>query len=200
LGQVSGKPPQSHQQSSIQYQASVQEERLMNENVVSVIDQLRIFVVRNQAVVLDSDLAAIYGVTTGNFNKAVKRNLERFPEDFTFVLKKEEFDSLIFQIGTSNGRGGRRKLPRVFTEHGAIMAATILNSPRAVAMSVYVVRGFVRLRNELLANTALERRLAQIEMTLIDHDAALRDIYEKIRPLLLPPSEPPKRRIGFHTD
>jgi hypothetical protein len=177
----------------------MQEECLMNENVVSVIDQLRIFVVRDRAVVLDNDLAAIYGVTTGNFNKAVKRNMERFPVDFTFVLTNKEFESLIFQIGTSKGRGGRRKLPRVFTEHGAIMAATILNSPRAVSMSVYVVRAFVRLRNELLANTTLEKRLAHIEMTLIAHDTALSDIYEKIRPLLLPPSEPPKRRIGFHT-
>jgi hypothetical protein len=200
LQQISGKPPQSHQQSPIKYQPSMQEERLINENVVSVIDPLRIFTVRNQAVVLDSDLAAIYGVTTGNFNKAVKRNIKRFPVDFTFVLTSKEFESLIFQIGTSKGRGGRRKLPRVFTEHGAIMAATILNSPRAVSMSVYVVRAFVRLRNELLANTTLEKRLAHIEKTLIAHDTALSDIYEKIRPLLLPPPEPPKRRIGFHTD
>ena len=96
--------------------------------------------------------------------------------------------------------GGRRKPFRVFTEHGAIMAATLLNSPRAVAMSVYVVRAFVRLRNELLANTTLEKRLAHIEKTLIAHDGALRDIFEKIRPLLLPPPNPPKRRIGFHTD
>jgi hypothetical protein len=171
----------------------------VSDKPLSVIDQLRIFDVRGEAVVLDSDLAVIYGVTTGNFNKAVKRNMDRFPADFTFLLTRDEFDSLIFQIGTSKGRGGRRKLPRVFTEHGAIMAATILNSPRAVAMSVYVVRAFVRLRNEMLANAALEKRLAQIERTLIGHDGALRDIYEKIRPLLLPPPEPPRRRIGFHT-
>jgi hypothetical protein len=178
----------------------VQEESLMNENVVPVIDQLRIFVVRNQAVVLDSDLAAIYQVDTKRFNRAVRRNAERFPGDFAFQLTAEEFQNLRFQIGTSSSHGGRRYRPWVFTEHGAIMAATILNSPRAVAMSVYVVRAFVRLRNELLANTALEKRLADIEKTLIDHDAALRDIYEKIRPLLLPPPDPPRRRIGFHTD
>jgi hypothetical protein len=170
----------------------------VSKDRVAVIDRLRIFEMRGQTVVLDSDLAAVYGVTTGNFNKAVGRNLERFPEDFTFILSPDEFEALIFQIGTSKGRGGRRKLPRVFTEHGAIMAATILSSPRAAAMSVYVVRAFVRLRNELLANTTLQRRLAHIEKTLLTHDGALRDVYEKIRPLLLPPSEPPKRRIGFH--
>jgi hypothetical protein len=87
----------------------------------------------------------------------------------------------------------------VFTEHGAIMAATVLNNPRAVAMSVYVVRAFVRVRNELLANTTLEKRLAYIEKTLLAHDVALRELIEKIRPLLLPPPEGPKRRIGFHT-
>jgi ORF6N domain len=154
----------------------------MSEQPLSVIERLRIFQVRGLAVVLDSDLAAIYGVTTGNFNKAVARNTERFPEDFTFVLTREEAGSLIFQIGTSKGRGGRRKLPRVFTEHGAIMAATILKSPRAVAMSVYVVRAFVRLRNELLANATLEKRLAHIEKTLIAHDGAVRAIYEKEDP------------------
>jgi hypothetical protein len=107
---------------------------------------------------------------------------------------------LRFQFGTSNSHGGRRYRPWAFTEHGAIMAATILNSGRAVAMSIYVVRAFVRLRNELLANTTLEKRLAHIDKTLIAHDGALRDIYEKIRPLLLPPPEAPKRQIGFHTD
>ena len=163
----------------------------------SIIDELRIFQARGQAVVLDSDLARIYRVSTGNFNKAVKRNLARFPEDFSFELTKKEFESLIFQIGISNRRGGRRKLPRVFTEHGAIMAATILNSPRAAAMSVYVVRAFVRLRNELLASTVLEKRLADIEKTLLAHDAALRDVFEKVRPLLLPTPIPPKRQSGF---
>jgi hypothetical protein len=98
---------------------------------------------------------------------------------------------------TSSSHGGRRYAPVALTEHGAIMAASILNSPRAVALSVYVVRAFVRLRNELLANTTLEKRLADIEKTLLTHDAGLRDIYDKIRPLLLPPPDPPKRRIGF---
>lgn len=172
----------------------------MSEQNLPVIDGLRIFQVRGYAVVMDSDLAAIYKVETKVLNRAVNRNASRFPADFLFRLAPEELTALRFQIGTSKGRGGRRHVPWVFTEHGAIMAATVLNSPRAVVMSVYVVRAFVRLRNELLANTALEKRLAQIEKTLIAHDGALRDVFERIRPLLLPPPETPKRRIGFHTE
>jgi ORF6N domain len=97
----------------------------------------RIFAIRGESVMLDSDLAILYGVTTGNFNKAVLRNVSRFPTEFSFVLTHKEFADLIFQIGTSKGRGGRRNQPWVFTEHGAIMAATILSSERAVAMSAY---------------------------------------------------------------
>lgn len=160
--------------------------------------ELMILHFRGKSVVLDSDLAKLYGVTTGNFNKAVTRNLARFPADFTFLMTRKEFRALMFQIGISKGRGGRRKLPRVFTEHGAIMAATILNSPRAVAMSVYVVRAFVRLREELLGRTSMEKRLAEIERTLVGHDAALRDLYRKLKPLLLPPPSKPRRELGFH--
>jgi hypothetical protein len=159
---------------------------------------LRLFAVRGVTVVLDSDLAALYGVTTGNFNKAVTRNLDRFPPDFTFVLDRGEFRGLIFQIGTSKSRGGRRKLPRMFTEHGAIMAATILNSSRAAAMSVYVVRAFVRMREELLGRAHLETRLAEIERALVGHDVALRELYRRIKPLLLPPRRKRRREIGFH--
>jgi len=158
----------------------------------------RIFAIRSESVMLDSDLAILYGVTTGNFNKAVLRNVSRFPTEFSFVLTRKEFADLIFQIGTSKGRGGRRQLPRVFTEHGAIMAATILSSERAVAMSVYVVRAFVKMRRELLTDATLEARLQKIEKTLLSHDSALRDVIQKLRPLLLPPPDPPKPRIGFH--
>jgi hypothetical protein len=170
------------------------------EDTVSVMDQLRILKGARPGVVLDSDLAATYGVETKQFNRAVRRNANRFPPDFAFHVTDEEFENLRFQFGTSSSHGGRRYRPWAFTEQGAIMAATILNSQRAVAMSVYVVRAFVCLRNELLANATLEKRLAHIEKTLIAHDGALRDIYEKIRPLLRPPPEPPKRRIGFHID
>jgi len=155
---------------------------------------------RDQIVLLDSDLAAIYGVSTGRFNEAIKRNLKRFPEDFSFVLTREEFDALISQNAISKpGRGGRTKLPRVFTEHGALQAANILTGDRAVAMSVYVIRAFVRLREQLAANSAILKRLAEIDQTLLEHDGALRGIWTRLQPLLAPPPDPPKPRIGFNT-
>jgi ORF6N domain-containing protein len=159
---------------------------------------LPILAIRGKPVVLDSDLARLYGVQTRELNKAVKRNAARFPADFVFQLTSEEFASLMFQNGTSSSHGGRRKLPWAFTEHGAIMAASVLNSPRAVAMSVYVVRAFVRMREELIAGASLEKRLAEIERTLIGHDVALKDLYQKLKPLLLPPPDPPRPQIGFH--
>ncbi len=150
---------------------------------------------------LDSDLARLYEVNTSAFNQAVKRNLHRFPDDFSFVLTEDEFDSLISQSVISKpARGGRTKSPRVFTEHGALMAASILNSDRAVAMSVYVIRAFIEQREMLAANAEILKRLAQIDKTLLTHDAALRDIYQKLLPLLAPPPTPPKRKIGFLAD
>jgi hypothetical protein len=161
---------------------------------------LHIHTIRGEAVVLDNDLALLYGVETGQFNRAIKRNESRFPNDFAFRLTAPEWEALRCQIGTLKiGRGRHRKyLPWVFTEHGALMAASILNSERAVAMSVYVVRAFVKMRRELLADATMEARLTKIDKTLLSHDTALRDLYAKLRPLLLPPPEPPKRRIGFH--
>jgi hypothetical protein len=121
--------------------------------------------------------------------------------DFLFQLTKEEVQSLISQSAISKtGRGGRRTLPWAFTEHGALQAANILNSPAASAMSVYAIRAFIRLRDEFAVNATLEKRLAVIEKTLTAHDNTLRDVILKIRPLLLPPTEPNKRRIGFHAD
>jgi hypothetical protein len=108
--------------------------------------------IRSRRVILDSDLARLYGVTTARLNEQVKRNQERFPSDFMFALSQQEFTALISQNATSKGRGGRRKLPNAFTEHGAIMAANVLNSGRAIEVSVYVVRAFVRLREATLAN------------------------------------------------
>jgi hypothetical protein len=157
--------------------------------------------IRGQRVILDVNLARLYGVPTFRFNEAVKRNQARFPGDFRFQLGKEEFASLTSQIAISkpaSGRGGRRTLPWAFTEHGALQAANILNSPHAVAMSVYVIRAFVRLREAVMANAVLEKRLTSIEKTLIGHDVALRDVIKKMRPLLLPPPEPPRKGIGFH--
>ena len=158
-----------------------------------------IYMVRGQKIILDADLAKLYGVETKILNKAMKRNAERFPDDFVFQLDREELEALRFQIGTSKtGRGGRRYLPYAYTEHGAIMAANMLNSPKAVQMSVFVVRAFVKMRDQLSATQLLEKRLAEIEKALLSHDVALADIYQKIRPLLLPPRESKKKQIGFH--
>ncbi len=157
--------------------------------------------IRGHRIILDADLARIYGVPTFRFNEAVKRNRRRFPEDFLFQLTTEEHTALTSQIAIAKpGRGGRRTRPYAFTEHGALQAANILNSTKAEAMSVYVIRAFVRMREELSTNQVVAKRLAEIEKTLLTHDTALRDLYQKIRPLLLPPPDPPKPRIGFHKD
>ncbi len=165
-----------------------------------ILQNLLIYTIRGLPVVLDSDLAMIYQVTTGNFNKAVGRNLARFPEEFSFILSDKEFEDLIFQIGRSKGRGGRRKPPRVFTEHGALMASTILNSDQAVAMSIYVIRAFVKMREEIMANATILKRLAEIDKTLMQHDQTLWHLYQKLLPLLQPPPKKPKRQLGFHND
>lgn len=160
--------------------------------------RLHILTMREQRVVLDSDLARIYGVPTGRFNEAVKRNLKRFPADFSFIVTREEYEELISQNAISKpGRGGRTKFPRVFTEHGALMAASILNSERAIAMSVYVIRAFVEMRENLASNAAILKRLAEIDQTLMLQNSSLSDIYEKLLPLLSPPPDPPRRQIGF---
>lgn len=169
----------------------------------------RILTLRGQKVILDSDLAAIYGVPTKRLNEQVRRNRDRFPPDFMFQLGPQDVADLKTQIPTSGEHPMRsqfataskrnvRFLPYAFTEHGALMAATVLNSPRAVQMSVFVVRAFVMMREQLLNRAELEKRLAEIEKSLMSHDAALRDLYRKIRPLLLPPPDPPRKEIGFH--
>lgn len=168
----------------------------------------RIFTLRRQKVVLDADLARIYGVTTARLNEQVKRNLTKFPKDFLFRLSTSEFGRLMSQYATSNrGRGGRRKLPWAFTEHGAIMAATILNSERAVAMSVYVVRAFVKFRELLAGNRDLAKKFSELEHRLTErldiHEKAILRLFAEIRKILNPPpppTKPPKRRIGFHED
>ena len=165
------------------------------EHVVS-----RIFLVRGQKVMLDADLADLYGVTTKRLNEQVKRNIDRFPPDFTFQLTAREHDSLRSQIATSKetlGRGGRRYLPYVFTEHGAIMAASVLDSERAVQVSIYVVRAFVQLREMLSSNKALARKLNELERKLTTHDHAITELIEAIRQLMTPPEPKKKRPIGF---
>lgn len=156
-----------------------------------------ILTLRGQRVILDADLAALYAVPTKRLNEQVKRNADRFPEEFAFQVAREELAILRSQIATSRLHGGRRYLPYVFTEHGVLMAANVLNSPRAVAVSVALVKAFVRLREVLATNQVMGKRLAEVEKTLVTHDAALRDIYQRIKPLLLPPPDPPRKKIGF---
>lgn len=180
--------------------------QIMKRNSVSVVViEPLIRVIRGHKAILDADLARIYGVTTARLNQQVKRNLERFPEDFMFQLTEEEFKGLMLQTATSKkGRGGRRKLPYAFTEHGAVMAANVLNSEQAVAMSVFVVRAFIRLREVLAGSRELAKKLADLERKLtarLDiHEEAILQLFAEIRNLLSPPPpqpEPKKRRIGF---
>jgi hypothetical protein len=156
---------------------------------------------RGQRIILDRDLAAIYGVTTKRLNEQVKRNADRFPEDFVFQLTPEEAKRSRSQFATlKTGRGQNIKYrPYAFTEHGAIQAANVLNSPRAIAMGVYVVRAFVRLRDLLASNTALARKLDELERKYQHHDDAIKAILSAIRELMNPP-EPKRRPIGFTAD
>ena len=173
---------------------------MMGEGAIVPVGQIeqRILMIRGERVMLDSDLAALYGVETKILVKAVKRNLSRFPPDFLFQLSKEEFARLRFQIGTSKkGRGGRRYRPYAFTEHGAIMAASVLNSERAVKVSVYVVRAFVKLREILGAHKQLARKLAELEKRLEGHDEQIAALIEAIRELMAPPPAAARKRIGF---
>ena len=148
---------------------------------------------------LDSDLARVYGVTTKRLNEQLRRNRKRFPDDFAFQVSAREDEILRSQIATLKGsRGQHRKYrPWVFTEHGALQVANILRSDHAIAMSVYVIRAFIELREKVATNAAILKRLAEIDKALMLHDSALRDIYEKLLPLFAPPPEPPRRQIGF---
>ncbi len=158
----------------------------------------RIRFIRGQRVIMDSDLAELYGVETRVLNQAVKRNAARFPEDFVFQLAENEEESLRSQIVIlKKRRGEHRKFPPyAFTEHGAIMAANVLNSERAVTASVFVVRAFVKLREFLATHKELAQKLAELEQRLSTHDKAIRSLFDAIRQLMVQP-EPKKRTIGF---
>jgi len=152
-----------------------------------------ILLVRGHKVMLDEDLAEIYGVTTKRLNEQVRRNKDRFPEDFMFRLSKEEFTDLRSQSATSRW-GGRRYPPNAFTEHGAVMLASVLNSPIAVEASIQVVRAFVRLREMLTSNKELARKLASLEKK---YDHQFQVVFDAIRKLMEPPPDKPKPRIGY---
>ncbi len=173
---------------------------------IIAVDEPAIQLVRGQRVMLDSDLAAIYQVSTKRLNQQLRRNRSRFPADFAFQLTVEELtnlrlqfatSSLTSQITTSKKHGGRRYLPWVFTEHGAIMLASILNSDVAVQASVRVVRAFVRLREMVAGNAGLAAKLVELERRLDSHDESIANLFQAIRQLLTPPTKP-KREIGFH--
>jgi len=152
----------------------------------------RILLIRGHKVMLDTDLAGLYGVPTKILNKAVDRNLDRFPSDFMFRLTREEAANLRFQSGTSSW-GGRRYLPCVFTEQGVAMLSSVLRSPRAVAVNIEIMRAFVRLRQLLNTHKDLARRLDELEKK---YDSQFRVVFEAIRQLMAPP-EPKRRQIGF---
>ena len=176
----------------------------MPETDLALIEQ-RIYTIRGVRVILDSDLAALYGVPTKRLNEQYRRNRKRFPEDFAFQLTAKEANSLRSQFATSSSHGGRRYRPYAFTEHGALMAANILNSPRAVQMSIFVVRAFTKMREALRGTSELARRLAALEKKLtarLDvHEAAIVQVLREVMQILNPPPPSPeriRRRIGFH--
>ena len=168
-------------------------------NIVSVeVIATKILVIRGKRVMLDRDLAKLYGVTTFNLNKAVKRNLKRFPNDFMYQLTRQEVKNLIFHFGISSW-GGVRKLPYVFTQEGIAMLSGVLNSERAIKVNILIMRAFVKLRRLLLSHKELAIKLEALEKKYVNHDEKIKKIFEAIRQLMLPPEEP-KRRIGFHSD
>jgi len=160
--------------------------------------QSLILTIRGQRVMLDSDLARLFGVSTKRLLEQFKRNRDRFPLDFAFQLEREEFAILRSQIATSSFHGGRRYAPVAFTEHGAIMLVSVLNSPIAVDASVRVVRAFVFLREQLLVNRELAKKFSELEKRVEGHDESIAALFEAIRRLLEPPTEGEKKEIGFH--
>lgn len=157
----------------------------------------KIYFIRGQKVMLDKDLAALYNVTTGNLNKAVKRNIKRFPgEDFLFQLTKEEFKNLIFQNGISSW-GGSRKMPYAFTEQGVAMLSGVLNSDTAIEVHVRIIRIFTKLREMLLTHKDILLKLEQLEKQVTHNSEDIQNIFTVLKELLKPPPEKPREQIGF---
>lgn len=160
----------------------------------------RIYLIRGKKVMIDSDLADLYEVETKMLNRAVRRNLDRFPDDFMFQLTAEEEESLRFQIGTSKvGRGGRRYLPFAFTEQGVAMLSSVLNSKRAIEVNIVIMRAFVKLREMLESNEELNRKVTAVIQKLATHDKYFKVVFDELRKLTTHPT-PPRRQIGFKTD
>lgn len=157
-----------------------------------------IYLIRGQRVMLDLDLAKVYGVATKRLKEQFRRNVERFPGDFAFLLTNQELANLRPQIATSSLHGGHRYPPVAFTEHGALMLASVLKSPVAIEASVRVVRAFVLMREQLAAHKELAQKLAELEQRVSGHDHAILDLFEAIRQLIEPPLPENRREIGFH--
>jgi hypothetical protein len=156
-----------------------------------------ILLIRGQRVMLDRDLAALYGVTTGNLNKAVQRNAERFPPDFMFQLTADEAEALRFQIGSLKRGQHFKYLPQVFTQEGVAMLSSVLRSPRAVQVNIAIMRVFVRLRGTLALHKELAHKLAELERKIEGHDTNIHTLFDAIRELAAPPATP-RREIGYH--
>ena len=156
-----------------------------------------ILLIRGQRVMLDRDLAALYGVTTGNLNKAVQRNSERFPHGFMFRLTADEAESLSFQFGSLKRGQHFKYLPQVFTQEGVAMLSSVLRSPRAVQVNIAIMRVFVRLRETLALHKELAHKLAELERKIEGHDTSIRTLFDAIRELAAPPATP-RREIGYH--
>lgn len=169
---------------------SIPEEILLN----------KILLIRNQKVMLDKDLAELYGVTTGNLNKAVKRNIDRFPEDFMFQLSEKEFINLIFQIGISNsgkpGRGGNRKLPFAFTEQGVAMLSGVLTSERAVKVNIQIMRLYSKMREIMVNHNDLMVKMNELENKVGNHDKSIQQLFAYLKQLIHQENEP-RKKIGF---
>ena len=170
---------------------------MTKELISSEVIEQRIFFLRGHKILIDKDLAELYGISTKVLVQAVKRNIDRFPNDFMFRLKKEEFTALRSQFVTSN-RGGRKYLPYAFTEQGVAMLSSVLKSKRAVQVNVAIMRTFVKLREVLSSSKELSYKLDLLERKIEKHDEEITVIFEAIRELMKPPDEKPKRGIGFH--
>jgi hypothetical protein len=170
-----------------------------NELVPEEVIERKIFMIRGHKVMLDRDLAELYGVTTAQLTRQVRRNIDRFPEDFMFQFTKEELADLMCQFGTSNW-GGTRKLPYAFTEQGVAMLSGILRSKRAVQVNIAIMRAFVKLKRILSMNKELAHKLAELERKIEKHDVDIQAIFEAIRRLMAPPPIKPKPQIGFHSN
>lgn len=173
---------------------------MTKNNLPSIPDEIissKIYLIREKKIMLDKDLAILYGVTTGNLNKAVKRNIKRFPDDFMFQLTKQEFENLLFQFGTSSW-GGTRNLPYAFTEQGVAMLSGVLNSDRAIQVNIQIMRIFTKIREMLVENLSLRLEVEAIKKKLVNHDKNIELVFSYLDELIEKHEKPkPRKMIGF---